>query len=232
MSLTHIILIAAGAFVVLILAGLAIVNTSGEALYDKFKKLSEHPAIASPLEFANYISKTFFKGQIVVEYSEQPLSDSYSSDGKLTLCQDYAGQKQLGGLAIAAHELGHAFQFAKDRPKMKKHGKKLRLSKTLSKFITPLFIGGIVLLCFEYYIFAIACAVLAIILFILACSVKMSTIKIESEASQIGLDLLKTYAFLDDKQLKLRQRRRHQIQEDIFIHGRLHHTGFPRAYAV
>ncbi|MBQ7885021.1 MAG: zinc metallopeptidase [Clostridia bacterium] len=203
MNLIYIVLIAVGVLVLFILAGLAIVNKSGEELYDKFNQISKYETSISPIEFANFISKTFFGGQIRICFDERILSDSYSSDGKLTLCSKYANNKQLAGLAIVAHELGHAFQFASERNKMKKYGKKLKLSKILSRLISPLFIIAVALLCFEYYIFAIICAGLAVILFILACSVKMSTIKIENEASLNALELLKTYANFDEHQLKL-----------------------------
>lgn len=202
MNLIYIILIAVGVLVLFILFGLAIVNKSGEELLDKFNETAKYPTLITPLLFANTISNTFFKSSIKIDFKPNLLCDSFSSDGHLTLCSKYANEPHLAGLAIVAHELGHAFQFSRDKAKMKKHAKKLRLSQILSRFTTPVFLAGIVLLCFGYYIFAALLGVLAIVLFILACSVKMSTIKIEKEASSIALDLLKDIAELDEQQLK------------------------------
>lgn len=203
MNLIYIILIAVSILILFILFGLAIVNKSGEELLDKFKDVSKYPTIITPLDFAHTISKMFFRGSIQFNFKPNLLCDSFSSDGHLTLCSQYANTPHLAGLAIVAHELGHAFQFSRDRAKMNKHAKKLNLSKLLSKFTTPIFLGGIVLLCFGYYIIAAIAGALAVFLFILACSVKMSTIKIEKEASTIALDLLIDFAQLDEQQLKI-----------------------------
>lgn len=203
MNLIYIILIAVGILILFILFGLAIVNKSGEELLDKFKETSKYPSAITPLDFAHTISNTFFNNSIKINFNNNLLSDCFSSNGQLTLCSQYANTPHLAGLSIVAHELGHAFQFSRDKEKMRKHAKKLNLSKLLSKFTTPIFLGGIVLLCFGYYIFAAIAGALAILLFILAVSVKMSTIKIENEASAIALDLLKDFAHLDEQQQKI-----------------------------
>ena len=202
MNIIYIILIAVGVLVLFILFGLAIVNKSGEELLDKFKETSKYPTSITPLQFADIISSTFFNKSIKIDFKPNLLCDSFSSNGHLTLCSQYANEYHLAGLAIVAHELGHAFQFSRDKAKMQKHARKLNLSKILTRFTTPVFLVGIVLLCFGYYIFAAIAGTLAIALFILACSVKMSTIKIEKEASVIALDMLKDIASLDEQQLK------------------------------
>lgn len=203
MNLIYIVLIAIGCLILLILFGLAVVNKSGEEVLDSFNKTAKHSTSITPLQFAQNISNMFFCGNIKIGFSQNILSDCFSSNGHLTICNKYANEYNLAGLTIVAHELGHAFQFARDKDKMKKHAKRLSLSKILSRFTTPIFLVGIVLLCFEYYIFSIVCGILAIVFFILAVSVKMSTVKIENEASQIALDLLKDIAELDEQQLKI-----------------------------
>ena len=203
MNLIYIILIAVGVLVLFILFGLAIVNKSGEELLDKFNDTAKYSTSITPLQFANNISNAFFHGSIKISFKPNLLSDCFSSDGRLIISSKYANEYHLAGLAVVAHELGHAFQFAKQKDKMYKHAKRLNLSKILSRFISPLFIAGIVLLCFGYYIFAGVAGALAITFFILAVSVKMSTVKIEKEASTIALDLLKDMANLDEHQLKI-----------------------------
>lgn len=203
MNLIYIILIAVGVLVLFILFGLAIVNKSGEELLDKFNDTAKYSTSITPLQFANNISNTFFHGSIKISFKPNLLSDCFSSDGRLIISSKYANEYHLAGLAVVAHELGHAFQFSKQRDKMNKHAKKLNLSKILSRFTSPLFIAAIVLLCFGYYIFASVAGALAITFLILAVSVKMSTVKIEKEASAIALNLLKDIAFLDGQQLKI-----------------------------
>lgn len=203
MNTTYIVLICVGILVLFILFGLAIVNKSGEELWDKFNETAKYPSAITPLQFAEIISNTFFGGRINITFNPKPLTDSFSSDGRLTISSQYANEYHLAGLAIVAHELGHAFQFSREKEKMKKHAKKLRLSKLLSRFISPIFIAGVVLLCFNYYISAIVCGVVVVVLFVLACSVKLSTVKIENEASLIAVDILRDFASLDEKQLKI-----------------------------
>lgn len=196
MNLTIIILIAIIAFILLILGGLAIVNYSGEEMVEKFNQASKIETNMSAVDFANIIIQKYFNNKISINFNNNMLSDCYSSNNVLTLCNKYAYENNLAGLSICAHELGHAFQFKNQDTKMKKYGKKHKLSLFLSKLITPLILTAIVLLLFDKLVFAIIFAGLAIVFFVVALSVKMSTIKIEKEASEIAIKLLQDVAQL------------------------------------
>ena len=117
MNLIYIILIAVGVLILFILFGLAIVNKSGEELLDKFKETSKYPTTITPLDFAHTISSMFFKNTIKINFNYNLLSDCFASNGHLTLCSQYANEHHLAGLSIVAHELGHAFQFSRDKAK-------------------------------------------------------------------------------------------------------------------
>lgn len=202
MSLTLIIILTIAIFLVLIIAGLAIVNFSGDELLEKFNQTAIIPTSLSPIEFANIISNKFFNGTIDIVFKPNLLCDCYSSRGVLILCSQYANKRHLAGLSICAHELGHAFQFKDQSQKMKKYGKKIRLSKILSKIITPVLFVGIGLVIFDKLIFAIIAFALAFMFFFVALIVKVSTIKIEKEASQTALKILQEYANLTETELK------------------------------
>ena len=201
MNLIVIILIAVGAFVLLVLAGLAIVNFSGEEMVSKFNDVSKIGTNISAYDLAQRVSQDYFSNRISIVFKDAFLSDSYSSSNVLTLCSKYARQENLAGLAVCAHELGHAFQFKEQRQKMKKYGKRVNFSKLLSKLVTPIFVVAIVLCCFDKLIFAGITAGIALIIFIIALSVKMSTIKIEKEASDKALEILQEYAYLTDHEI-------------------------------
>lgn len=203
MSLTLIIILTIAIFLVLIIAGLAIVNFSGDELIEKFNQTSQEPTSISPIELANKISYKYFNGKICLIFKPNFLCDCYSSNNVLTLCSQYANEKNLAGLSICAHELGHAFQFKDQSQKMKKYGKKIRLSKILSRIITPLLFVGIGLVIFDKLIFALIAFALAFMFFFVALGVKMSTIKIEKEASQTALKILQEYADLTETELKI-----------------------------
>jgi len=200
MELKYIIIIIV-AFALLITIGLAIVNFSYAELLNKFNSISSLPAGTTPYDFAKHINEIFFNNSIHIKFSDKLFSDCYNTIGTLTLCKQYANDNNLAGLAICAHELGHAVQFKNDRSKIFKFAKKKKLSEFLSKIITPIFIGAIACLIFNQLIISICLFATSFVLFMIALSSKMSTIKIEKEASQNAIALLKDYAYLDDQQL-------------------------------
>ena len=203
MNLIYVILIAVGLFIVLILAGLAVVNYSGEEMYEKYKQTANVYSNISALEFANKIINTLFFGEIVIEERLGLFCDCYISSGKLVLSQNYSRENNLAGLAICAHEIGHALQFKNQKEKMKKYAKKLKISKILSKFITPIIILSIILIFFDKLFFSLIGLGMAIIIFITALAVKMSTIKIEKEASENAITLLQNYTDLTMPEIEI-----------------------------
>lgn len=186
----------------LVLAGLAIVNYSGEELLSKFKETAKITTNMSAYQLAQIVSQGSFNNRIRIVFSNVLFCDSYSSNNVLTLSAQYAQEHNLAGLAICAHELGHAFQFKEQAHKMKQYGKKVKFSKILSKLVTPVLILAIVLCCFDKLILSAITIGVAFVVFITALSVKMSTIKIEKEASDTALQILKDYANITDTELK------------------------------
>lgn len=202
MELWIIILIVICATAILILAGLAIVNYSGEEMVSKFNETKKITTNISACQLAQIVSENCFNNKIKIVLDNTFLCDSYSSRNVLTLCNKYANDCNLAGLAICAHELGHAFQFKNQAQKMKKYGKKINFCKFLSKLVTPIFIVAIVLCCFDKLILSAIIAGVALIVFVTALSVKMSTIKIEKEASDNALQILNSYVFLTENELQ------------------------------
>ena len=121
----------------------------------------------------------------------------------LTLSSQYANKYELAGLAICAHELGHAFQF-KDKPgMMESHAKKIRLASATSWLVTPFLISAVVMLFMSNFVAALIFGGLTIIVFFVAIITKWSTLKIEKDASNMAMKLLEIYAGLYDEQLML-----------------------------
>lgn len=202
MDLWIVIVIVVGATAILILAGLAIVNYSGEEMVSKFNETKKITTNISAYQLAQIVSRDCFNNKIKIVLNNSFLCDSYSSNNVLTLCDKYADDCNLAGLSICAHELGHALQFKNQAQKMKKYGKKINFCKFLSKLVTPLFIVAIGMCCFDKLILSAITVGVALIVFITALSVKMSTIKIEKEASDNALQILNSYAFLTENELQ------------------------------
>lgn len=196
MNLTVIIIITIVIFAIAVIAGLAIVNFSFDELMDKFNEVSQYPTAFTPIDLAKQVSNKYFSGKIKIRRKKGKFCDSYSSSGILTLSSDYANSKNVAVLAICAHELGHAFQFKNSPQKMKKFVKKVNFNNILSKFITPTILVGIVLVCFNKLILAGVFAGIGVVIFIMALLTKLSTIKIEKEASENAILILKEFAYL------------------------------------
>ena len=196
------IIIIAVVFILLILAGLAIVNYSGQDLVDKSKKYSNIPTSSTPIEFLQLINSIFFDNRIALKFTNIELGDSYQGSGVMTLCHKYAYENNLVGVTICAHELGHAFQFKFEKERMRKFTRRRRMSRFLSKLTMPFIIAGIVTLFFNQYIIAGALGGFGALTFIFALINKYLTIKVENDASKKAMELIKEYAYFTDEELK------------------------------
>lgn len=203
MSLTSFVIISVLILLVIIIAGLAIVNYSFDELYEKFVNYSKINAHITPVDFFKKVNEVYFNNSIKLNFSNIELGDKYSSLKTLTLCKKYAFSNGLAGLCICAHELGHAFQFEFQTEKMVKYSKKLRISKILSKILIPTFLLGIITLIFGKVLIAMIVFGFSLFFFLLAISIKLSTVKIEKEASNKALDLLQEFTFFDENMLKM-----------------------------
>lgn len=205
MDIKYIIIIAV-VFLFLVIAGLAIVNFSTEEMYEKYKKISNLPCGLTPVELANTLNTTEFGNRIHVVLKKDLFCDSLSSNGVLTLCSTYANENNMAGLAICAHELGHAFQFRDKMQKMNSHAGLLKTSKIFSWLFSPLVILGIVALLIEQTMFGYGLFIGAGVSFLIAVVAKFSTIGIEKEASNNALEILRVYASFTDDELKIAKR--------------------------
>lgn len=204
MELRYIIIIVAIVFLLLLALGLAIVNFSSDDMVEKFKQANKYLVMTSPVQFVQTINKLHFKNSIKLKFNDKYFSDSYNGSTRtLTLSSKYAHKNELAGLAISAHELGHAIQFKEQPNLMKKHAKKLKLSKAVSWLISPLFIIAMVCLAFSKIYLAIGFAVFGVVVFLIAIITKFSTLKIEKDASIKAMELLEEHACLHQQELNV-----------------------------
>ena len=190
-----------GVLVLVIVVCLAIANYAGTNLVTVFEKYEKYNAdFFDTITLAKNISNGEFGGKIQVGDVPGFLNDYYYR-GTIYLSPRVASASNISAFSVCAHELGHAMQYRDDPKKMKKFGKKIMLSNTLSKFTLPLFVVGIVCIFFNIIV-AVAVLSFAFIMFFVGLMTKLSTIKIEKEASENGIKLLQKYANLDENQVK------------------------------
>ena len=203
MELKYIIIICAVVFILLIFLGLAVVNYSTEEMVEKFKKLTDLPVGTTPFELYSIINQHHFGGKINVKFKDEYFCDSFNGGGTLTLSSKYANEQNFGGLAICAHELGHAFQFKDQKNKMIKHAKITRFSKFISFFTTPLVVIGIIALILSHIYVGYALIGAGAFCFLVAIISKIAIIGIEKDASNKALEILRDYANFTDDELKI-----------------------------
>lgn len=198
---TIIIIYLASVFVLFILVSLAITNYAGENLltvYNEYK--NTYSSFLKTYELAKIISDKEFNGNIVVNRTTGFLTDYYYNDS-IYLSGDVYNSSSVSAFAVACHELGHAIQYRDTPKKMKKFNRNIVISKTVTKFTIPLFIIAIVLVFINFW-FAISFAVASILTFLIGLFAKLSTIRIEKEASENAIELLKKYAEYDEQSIK------------------------------
>lgn len=198
---TIIIICLVSVFVLFILVSLAITNYAGENLltvYNQYK--NTYSSFLKTHELASTISNQEFNGKIAVEKTQGFLSDYYYN-GTIYLSQDVYDSSSISAFAVACHELGHAIQYRDTPKKMKKFSANLVISKTVTKFTMPLLVIGIILMFINFW-FAISFAVASILTFLIGLFAKLSTIRIEKEASENAIELLKKYADFDEESIK------------------------------
>lgn len=194
--------IAIGVAVLILIIGLAIVNFSAEEFISRYNEYNQDASsYFNTIEFLNMVCQEELHRAITVKLTPELYRESYSAYyNTIQIGNDLANSYSITGFAIIAHELGHAMQYRDNAKKMNKFAKKSILINFLSYMFFPLIIASIVLLFVlpELSFIGYICLGLAGLVFGLSISLKLSTLKIEKEASQNAVYLLEKYAGFDD----------------------------------
>lgn len=196
-----------GVAILILLICLAIASYAGAQLIETYdevnKNMSSSFMVAS--EFSSQVSKKFLKGQIAVGRREGHLTDAYIPSHKtIYLSEQVYANSSVAALAIAGHEMGHAKQDLQTPAVLAKRHSLGNLSKILGFFMFPLFVAGIVLFFLfpNEIIYSLLALGGSILIFILALSVKLMTIKIEKDASKNAIDFLRKISGLDEEEIE------------------------------
>lgn len=156
------------------------------------------------LQFANYmILKSRLKTKIYL--TEEKFADSYFyKKNHIVLSTQVANTSSIAGVAITAHELGHALQH-KNKNFLFVLSNILAFISRVGKFILlPLVLAGIVLLFFaEYNYVGQILLIVSACFIILSYMLKLVNIPVEYGASKIAYNFLKDNKILNKNELKL-----------------------------
>lgn len=180
---------------------LAIANYAGENLLTVYERYSKFVASNDiTYNFAYLVSDNEFDSKIACKIVPGTLTDNYHN-GVISLSQKVANGNNISAFAVCAHEMGHAMQYRDTPKRMKSFHRKKVFCVIMSKFTFPLFVAGVV---FAFFNLMAALGLLGVAMFTFLCGLfaKLSTIKIEKEASENALILLKKYADFDNESIK------------------------------
>lgn len=194
------------AFLILVAIGLAIVNFSFDEFKSNFDRENKNfCSYITSLQLINMIGQKLRRSFNVIVIDKE-YGDSYSPyKNTIKVYKNNLNSKSLASLTVIAHELGHAMQCAYTPDKMKAYFKKVSISNIISNLIIPSIIISIVLLfvleeSIKFYAFILIG--FAFICFIYSLSLKLSTIKIEKEASDYAIDILRDFAKFDEDEIR------------------------------
>lgn len=178
--------------------------TRFKQIYDQFLNV-KNSAYITARNFAEFVRDSRLGGRLNIVTRDKDFSDAYDyASNTLILNKQRENDASISALAIVSHELGHAMQRKAGTKKFRKCTKIRRFVTIASRFITPLFLAGVVCLFFEnlsVFVGAGLCAA-AVVLFFVLLIYKMRLLAVEKEASKLGLELLEQLAFLEDEELK------------------------------
>ena len=201
-----------GLLLIFVISGICIANFS----YDKYlKTFEEMSKIGTSFRgdaytFAKRFSLFFFGGKINVKVMPEKEMQSYGSytpaTSTVSLSSKIANTGSVATLAIVAHEFGHAYQHL-NNPKILASNFKLSRTVKFLGFLNIILLGGAI------YFFATGIIILSIFLlafiflnFMVAIWLKISTLKLEKNASEIAVDLLEKTKGFKNKEIALMKR--------------------------
>ena len=184
---------------------LSVANFSGNQLQEYYEMQFNEIAYSNQTSknFFDLVNNSEFGGNLSLEQDDNVFGGAYYSSKKcVKLSEEIYYSGSITALTVTAHELGHAIQNKYNRDVILRNYKFSNLVKFLGKLILPLFIASIILLFFSQLIISIVLISLCFSFFIFALILKYSAIKIENQASNYAIELLKKYDVMSEEQIK------------------------------
>ena len=210
MELEILVYILIGVFVAMLIICLTIASYSNSYLIETFEKYNQNLSSSFTLarDFCSQVSFNYMQAKIQVGRREGILTDAYIPSKKAVFLSDIvADNSSVAALAVAAHEMGHALQDCENPQTLIKHRNLGIICKLMGSLMYPLIIAGIVLFFIENMLYiSIGCLAGAILIFLFALFVKLSTIKIEKDASKKAIMFLKDMNVLEDYEIQYAQK--------------------------
>ena len=133
---------------------------------------------------------------VQIRYISGHLTDHYDPRTRVVnLSESVYGSTSIAAIGVAAHEVGHAIQHARDYKPMQIRSSIVRVTNIGSSLSMPLFLIGLL---FNFDFLAVA----GIVLFSLVAVFQLVTLPVEFNASGRALKTLEQYTILSDEEIK------------------------------
>lgn len=198
--------------IIFVVMGLFIANFSSDNYLNGLKKYKDifTKYDGNALDFANFLSRKYFSGYINVQITP---TDKYSANASYTPSQslvkissDLAFDNSIASIATISHEFGHASQHFSNNKILIKNYRFLKFVKILgmvNAFLFALIIVGIIINNVTLIFITLG---FVFINFILAIFLKLSTLKLEKNASIRALEIIKkTNLFSNKEQMQMKK---------------------------
>ncbi len=172
-------------------------------VYDHFKQV-KNSSYMTAFEFGCFVRDNVLDGKLFIIQKQKNFADAYDyNNNALILSNSTMNDDSISSISIVAHELGHAIQNKNNTKKFRRCVKIRTFVSIGCKFIAPLLLLGIFALFFEdvWMYVGIGLVGLGIALFFVLLLYKFRLLRLEKEASKLGLKLLKEQNILIDEEL-------------------------------
>lgn len=190
---------------ILIFVGAWIANFAYDSYRAKLEKALETRAgfAGTIVEFANTLSARFFDSKIKTIVAISDVNDGFYSPSTLTitLSPKVARTNSIGGIAVVAHEFGHASQQFQNPDILINNHRLNKFVKILGNMNPVIVIGAILACIFAGAIWALVGVGLLLFNLLVAIVLKYSTLRLEKNASVRAIKMLEDLNFFSPQEM-------------------------------
>lgn len=194
-----------GIFVMLIIIGICIANFSIDSYYKNYEKNRKITTSFwdSNLQFARYVSENIFNSKIKIKTNNQ--HQNYYSPSSLTISisDEIALENSVTGISVVAHEFGHALQHLNNPEILINNFKFNNFVKMLGNLNWIIMLLTLILTLTINYVITFVGLGLIVLNFIIAIFLKLSTAKLEKNASLQAIELIKSLKIFNTEEIVL-----------------------------
>lgn len=193
---------------IIILFGVLYANSVFDRFMKVFENYNKHKVDfnGNAYDFANFLNETYFNNKLnigIFDIKKLKSHASYNPNTKtVCLSEEIANLNSISSFAVVAHEFGHAIQHFKTPEILIKNSRLSRFVKFLG--FLSYFIIAFSIFAFVYISFIVSALSFLVFLlnFTFAITLKISTLKIEKDASIKAIELLDKTGFCSDIELQ------------------------------